>query len=161
MCEWPLSVVDVFVTACLFCSAIRSACAMATVCGCVAVPVMFSESAVPAEICAPAITAVWPWLSEMPPVTLLSWVVLGVVGVLSSSQPETVMTTVLNSARADSRVNSRRVIGVASASGVVTWLLLERQLGGAERAGANKMPGCVRVFLFVLGRDAAEVLRRP
>ena len=113
-CEWASLVVDVFVTACLFCSAIRSACAMSTVCGCVAVPVMFSENAVPAVICAAEITAVCPWLAETFPVTLLGDVP-GVVGVLSSSQPETVMTTVLKSARADSRVNSRRVMVVASA----------------------------------------------
>ena len=52
---------DSLLTAVRFRSETRSAAASSTVCGCVAIPWMFSDTALAAVICAAVMTATWGW----------------------------------------------------------------------------------------------------
>lgn len=106
-CWWEASVDDAFVTGCLLRRIASSACVISTLCGWFAVPRMSRVNVLPAVICALVSVPVWPWLAVIAAATSLT-VGVGAEG-LSLPHPDTVITHPLNTARADCRVNSRRL----------------------------------------------------
>ena len=57
---WLLTLVESFVTVWRLRNDARSVCERSTLCGCVALPIMFNENAFAAVICALVTTATWP-----------------------------------------------------------------------------------------------------